>query len=271
MNGFIYINENSYGYHNKPIDSFRAVKKDGIIYPLTNINDNKAFVYGIGRFNVNKKNLIHVPVYSEKQEDWNEYLHKYGMYCLFYSISGNDLNSPDCCVSMQQNEFCSVVKCGIFDYLEFTSSFFEFDKIQRSYISNLKDIYNLDNLYIKPQYKILIFPTKPTMDTILDDSKLEKVYFYTRYQQLLNSDLSIINEYNNIQNEIKKFDNCSMDRELLKKSSSLFAKIVSDLTKQTYDEIKRGDQFPICMKDRISYLYGDRASDLYNSMLNSFI
>ena len=79
----------------------------------------------------------------------------------------------------------------------------------------------------------------PYLDTLTDDSKLERVYRMIRSKEMSDNGLEIVKNAIGI---------CSiLDKE-----------------------IKEGVKFPICMKDRIRKLYGERCSELYQSILDEF-
>lgn len=55
------------------------------IIPSLYYSDKEIFIYGVGYKKIGRS-VVEVPVFDGDSEYWNEYIEKYGIYCLFYSI-----------------------------------------------------------------------------------------------------------------------------------------------------------------------------------------
>lgn len=63
------------------------------LIPITDICEferrHMAFISGLGWIKVKDKNVVEVPFFDfNKENDWKEYIKKYGHYCLYYSLTG---------------------------------------------------------------------------------------------------------------------------------------------------------------------------------------
>jgi hypothetical protein len=185
-------------------DTFYAIKVDGNMHPCTyqtGLNDEstkfESFIRGTG-WKTSKKGY-QIPVFSgNTQEELQAYLDKYGKFCLFYSITGFGLNSGDCVVWAMQQEFNVALSIG-FDYVaKFTKRINDLNtKIQKivmqkhkvdilsktfqwtggRYSEGAQIIGEYDLFYVKPAYSVMAyFLTKPHLDVVSDDRKLEKHY-----------------------------------------------------------------------------------------------
>ena len=58
---------------------------DDILFRQTNTfcGENKVFIRGIGEKKFGKTNKVEVPVFNGNLDEWDEYLAKYGRWCLF--------------------------------------------------------------------------------------------------------------------------------------------------------------------------------------------
>ena len=90
---FFYIGK-SYGSKKIADKSFKAYKykdektKKITLYPIIPslyYSDKEIFIYGVGYKKIGRS-VVEVPVFDGDSEYWNEYIEKYGIYCLFYSI-----------------------------------------------------------------------------------------------------------------------------------------------------------------------------------------
>jgi hypothetical protein len=267
-----------------PNANFLAVKHNKEIYPLHYQDDKKeTFIMGFGYVKIAKKQLFTVPVYSRKVKDWDTYLEKYGKYCLYYSLSGGHLEDRDCCTIRQQEEFYRILHCGgAVKFSQFANNFNKFHKIQEDVIEKLPGICKLysDDIYIKPAYSISILGCAPYMDSINDDRKLEKTYLYIRKHNLkqahrLNDEYAETSKAKDIAfKEMKRLENINCSNveywkmrdkfdELKDQSWNLYCKIDAEITDIALKEIGAGKVFPICMKDRMSFLFGEEAVHHY--------
>jgi hypothetical protein len=182
-----------------------AIKVDGDFHPCTyqrdyiegNSKSYKSFIRGTG-WKTSKKGY-EIPVFTgDTQEELQAYLDKYGKFCLFYSITGFQLGCDDCVVWAMQQEFKVALSIG-FDYVsKFTKRINELNsKIQKiamekhridvlsntfqwtggRYSEDSQIVSEYDLFHVKPAYSIMAyFLTKPHLDVISDDRKLEKYY-----------------------------------------------------------------------------------------------
>jgi len=185
-------------------DFLYAIKVAGDLHPCTyqtNYNDEstkfEAFIRGIGWKKAKKGYKI--PVFKgETLEEMQAYIEQHGKYCLFFSITGFELNSGDCVVWAMQQEFNVALSIGF----EYVSGFVKrlndlnakiqkivMDKYQVDVLSDkmqwtggrysegARIIGQYDLFYVKPAYSLMAyFLTKPHLDVVNDDSKLEKHY-----------------------------------------------------------------------------------------------
>lgn len=226
---------------NREEKTFFAVKYENKTYPLYDQqNIKETFIYGKGYIKVGKRCLLTVPYIEEiNTTTWKEYLYMYGENCLYYSLTGKILSDQDCCESTKRNEFLSIVwnNIDIEKYEQFCALFDKFHAIQEKVLKYI-GIYDflLKDFYIYPSYKIAsFFITRPTFDVVLHDGILWKTY-------------------------IEKLDN---DFKKEGESTQEYIDMIHNLREDKCD-------FPICMKDRITYLFGKEAANIYEQMLTFF-
>lgn len=178
---------------------------DGDFHPCTyqrdyvegNSKSYKSFIRGTG-WKSSKKGYK-IPVFTgNTTEEIQAYIDEYGKFCLFYSITGFQLNCNDCVVWAMQQEFSVALSVG-FDYVaKFTKRVNDLNtKIQKivmdkhkvdvlsntfqwtggKYSENSQIISEYDLFNLRPAYSIMAyFLTKPHVDVLNDDSRLEKHY-----------------------------------------------------------------------------------------------
>lgn len=301
-------------YRSKKIDeeTFKAYKykdkdtKKVILYPIVpSFNDEfptEIFIYGVGRKKIGK-NIIEVPVFDNNFENWNKYLDKYGVYCLFYSIDGTEYNTQDCCWLNRQMEFRSILKYGIEDYIEFINNFSKLYDIQLNTIRNkylpLMREYNCvwgkdETLFreycFSPCYNMVysFITTKYSVDVLSDDKRMEKLYKDYRKADLRSKSVSY-KEYRLLEEKridmykklCEKYGNylygISIDEdtkycEIKDKAHKLFLETEEKIDKQIDIEINTdNDIFPTSVKDRIKYLFGEDATKIYTYLIETFI
>lgn len=189
---FYYIGHDiSYANRNIPKKPFEAVMiKDKktheiTLYPVLDRMYGEFFISHKGWIKKCKTKMI--PLFSLKEKDWEKYRKKYGDYCLFYSLTGNDLVSQDCSITAQQNEYNSlcVEPSRITDYKKFIRLYNKVNEIQRRFFkfSGYKYIdyydYLFTPLYTEPLAKSYM-PITYDVDVYGDDKKLEKAYNYLK-------------------------------------------------------------------------------------------
>ena len=217
-------------------EPFFAIKVKKVLYPCTyqlsaKSGDYRAFVRGTGWKKA--KEAVIIPVYSGTTKDeFEAYLTTYGKECLYYSMTGYELNSNDCCAWHSTQEFQVLLSVG-YDYME--SFHAEISKINTLISNSIKNYLGVteitrwievgDKFYsstdffeVRPCYSMMVyFLTAPHVDVINDDSKLEKHFIA--------------------------------------------------LHKPTEIEM---NNFPESMKDRIIFLFGKDVADLYHSIMSDF-
>jgi hypothetical protein len=228
---FFYIKE-----ENARKSNFKALEFKKEFYPIMDEDSNEIFIKFIGRKKINEKRIREIPFFNLEIENWENYAKKYGKRCLFYSLTGKDLDSDNCCDLSEIREFLSLANNvkELKIYNKFIDTIKEIQKIQNEKLDKLpKEIIwpNKDSFLFFPSYSFLCLITSPMMDTPMDDSKMEKLFKRTKYIGL---------------------------QESLSYSEKL--KIVDD-------SVNDEKEFPIAMYDRITYLYGKNCQELYSKAL----
>lgn len=219
------------------------------LFPIVDnwLGGKEIFIRGGGLFKVNEKRVVEVPLYDyENEGDWNEYLGKYGMYCLFYSLTGEDYFSADCCLLHTRNEFQSLIwnDIDINKYQIYIKAIKRIQEIQKEKLIEYgADKWDIEKCLFYPSYNFgfswLVSP--PYLDTIRDDEKLERCYRMKRSKEM--SDNVGIRTFKD-------------------------AKAFCDIIDMEMDETN--GVFPICMSDRIKFLYGEECQTLYRMILDEF-
>ena len=262
-----------------------TVKNTSVLYPCS-YDDKELFVYGLGWKKLGKKNWINVPLFSGEIEDWDNYLNEYGKDCLFYSLTGYSLQSNDCCASNMISEFLSLLQCkgGIGEYQKYVENIEAIQEIQRevfneklSYMGEYERKSFIDKNLIRPCYRVFLFITTPYLDTPNDDDKLECFYRTYRNHEIKTShpeyarmaelrELVRKEAVENIYSSTQKY--CEHKEEL----DAITERITHNVLDTLADEINEGEKnvFPICMADRIRFLFGDKCHNLYNYILEHF-
>lgn len=267
---FFYLNKENNS--KLPSVSFSAlkVKKDNdfTLYPFSETDSNQVFIYGQGWRKIKTRNKVEVPVFSLDSDDWDYYLEKYGMRCLYFSITGRQYDSPDCCDINMQSEFSSIIKSGVERYVGFIERFLAFHEIQNGVID--RELKRTDNDYpmyrekfiFRPQYYwfYTFCPCECTLDPISDDAKMENFYHLIRHHDLIKAD----KRYTDYE---KMTENGYSDE-----TSSLYNEISRDCNEIVRNEINTDNNvFPCSVKDRIRFLFGEKAEELYTYMMDNFV
>ena len=187
-------------------------------------------------WHIKGEKIVTIPRYDGTIEGWNDYVLKYGYACLFYSLTDYSLHSPDCCALAMQREFKSLIMSnwGLHKYAKFVDCYRRMNDIQ------LNALRKLGNFYKETYYKYLfmpcfslygILPIEPSCDILVDDDKLKRFY----------KDIRI--------GEMVKIGKSELE-------------IIETLDKEIADRI-----FPISVKDRIKYLYGEKCVKLYEQAM----
>lgn len=178
-------------------DHFYAIKVAGEFHPCTYQRDYneestkfESFIRGTG-WKKSKKGYK-IPVFKGSTiEEMQAYIEQHGKFSLFYSITGFQLGSDDCVVWAMKQEFNVSLSIG-FEYVaKFNKRIQDLNaKIQKivmdkhgvdvlsgKFQETKQGRYagSYDLFYVRPHYSIMAyFLTKPHVDVISDDSKLEK-------------------------------------------------------------------------------------------------
>ena len=299
---FFYIGK-SYGSRKVEGDTFKAyrykdkVTKNITLYPIIHTSwsdDKKVFIPGMGYKKIGK-NVVEVPVFDGNPKYWNEYLEKYGAYCLYYSIDGSDYLTMDCCAIQKQCEFRSILYYGVEGYVDFISNFNKLSMIQIATIKAkyypliskyniLKMEYLIDNEWkFTPCFSLYGLPLKYSPNVINDDKCMESLYREYRsavlksdsadYQKAMEMEkhrIAMFNELNNNPNASR--EKWSEYYRLKDSHDELFGKAYEVIDKTVDKEINTdNDVFPTSVADRIRYLFGDEAFTIYNYLVDKYL
>ena len=299
---FFYIGK-SYGSRKVESDTFKAYRyKDKVtkkitlypIIPTSWSDDKKVFIPGMGYKKIGK-NVVEVPVFDGDPKHWNEYLEKYGAYCLYYSIDGSDYLTMDCCAIQKQCEFRSILYYGVEGYVDFISNFNKLSMIQIATIKAkyypliskyniLKMEYLIDNEWkFTPCFSLYGLPLKYSPNVINDDKCMESLYREYRsavlksdsadYQKAMEMEkhrIAMFNELNNNPNASR--EKWSEYYRLKDSHDELFGKAYEVIDKTVDKEINtNNDVFPTSVADRIRYLFGDEAFTIYNYLVDKYL
>lgn len=244
-------------WHKRP-DSFETFKatrikdeKTGrtILYPMSETDGNSVFIYGQGWKKVNKKNIIDVPYFSGNVEDWDNYIEHYGKRCLFFSLTGEDLNSSDAAVWMARKEFAAID--DIRKHTKFMVKLHELQKVQTPIIESYKErvdypLYLVKENLFEPSYdlggkigdgsledrlasRILI---GAHLDPMADERKMRSLYYKLRM------------------------------KELHPDTDTLF-----DTAEEVEAELANDKLWPVSIEDQMLKLYGPKVTSLYKELL----
>ena len=299
---FFYIGK-SYGSCKVEGDTFKAyrykdkVTKNITLYPIIHTSwsdDKKVFIPGMGYKKIGK-NVVEVPVFDGNPKYWNEYLEKYGAYCLYYSIDGSDYLTMDCCATQKQCEFRSILQYGVEGYVDFINNFNKLSMIQIATIKAkyypliskyniLKMEYLIDNEWkFTPCFSLYGLPLKYSPNVINDDKCMESLYREYRsavlksdsadYQKAMEMEkhrIAMFNELNNSPNATH--EKWSEYYRLKDAHDELFGKAYEVIDKTVDKEINTdNDVFPTSVADRIRYLFGDEAFTIYNYLVDKYL
>ena len=299
---FFYIGK-SYGSRKVEGDTFKAYRyKDKVtkkitlypIIPTSWSDDKKVFIPGMGYKKIGK-NVVEVPVFDGNPKYWNEYLEKYGAYCLYYSIDGSDYLSMDCCAYQKQCEFRSILYYGVEDYVDFISNFNKLSMIQIATIkakyypliskyNKIKMDYLIDNEWkFRPCFSLYGASLKYSPNVIDDDKRMESLYREYRsavlksdsadYQKAMEMEkhrIELFNELNHNSNATR--EKWSEYYDLKDTNDELYRKAYEVIGETVDKEINTdNDVFPTSVADRIRYLFGDEAFIIYNYLVDKYL
>lgn len=255
-----------------------VLKKMNIMYPQDLPEKDKIFIYGVGYVKFGKTNKVEVPVFSGEIEDWDDYLEKYGKHCLYYSLTGELLNSGSFVHSEEKKEFDSIFcmdgcyDYGIRDHQKFVEKALRIEEIQNEVLDKLFDNkYLKDKLRFKPVFSIFGCPLIPMYDSLNDDGKLHDFYVEKRLKELYEQHP----KFNEIETLELKMD-CVRDacgrrsheyNKLIEKYDEMYTEIKTDNMRIINKELI--DVFPVSVSDRMKMLYGEECEKLYESVIST--
>lgn len=220
-----------------PEKPFKAYKVKDVYYPSDN-SEGKVFIYGEGW--KKGKSPIEIPLITELTlENVKTHYEKYGKFCTFYAITGFELGSQDCVVSAANREFnvATSFDCS-FEYVancvgQIKSTNQKIFKIMMDkYGIDMESKYNYQYTKDDPEHKHLI---------VRNDLFMIKPSYSLMYYILTKPNLDVIND----------------DSLLWRHYVTMFG-------------VKNKDEFPVCMKDRLTFLFNKEISDDYERILNDF-
>jgi hypothetical protein len=178
-----------------PKEPFLAIKVKGVLHPCSYQSSAKqgkyeTFIRGEGW--KKSKKAIEVPLYAgSSKEEFEAYLNTWGQYCLFYALSGYQLDDNDCCIWQAQQEFRVLMSVG-YDYIQSIcervnaiNELIEAATKAQLGVTELTNWMDLENGYVqkrdlfrvKVHYSMMCyFLVAPHVDVITDDPKLWKHY-----------------------------------------------------------------------------------------------
>lgn len=204
-------------------------------YPCEKGTDNAAFVRGLGW--IKSTNVKQIERFNGNIEDWDNYVKTYGFICMFYSLTDFNFYYNDVSYDREKEEFLSFIMIrkvwGFEKYGKFVNLFKIMNNLQTEVLQDITNSNRERNCALfRPSYSFYCFATKPHIDCILDDSMMEFAYKIKRFKELEGS--------------------------------------FTEKTNKVRKEIEEGKQFPIQMKARINYLYGEYCEKIYSQLLNEF-
>ncbi len=225
-----------------------AIKVGGELHPCTYQSDAKkgkyeSFIRGTGW--KKSKKVYQVPVYKgTTKEEWEAYLNEHGKYCLFYSITGKQLGDDDCVIWGAKQEFHVAIGVGYEYMANFLTKINALNaKIQKIVLEK----HNVDIFSDRMQWN----GGKPTDDGwIISQGNLFVVkpcyslmaYFLTK----------------------PHIDPIVDDQKLWKH-------FVSIVGAKNIDEGEHKEkEFPVSVRDRLTYLFSKEVSDEYAAIMKEF-
>lgn len=206
--------------------------------PCVDINNKgKYFVYGLGWKTINNNNKAEIPHYNKDVDNIKEYADKYGIDCLYYSLTGNDYRKSNCCTLPMQCELRSMLMAeNADDYFEFVDIINKIRKIQTDTIKNDE---NLTETEIESYLRFCLI--EPYF------SYFESVKPYINEDELYDSLFKYF--VNKRRNKLKKRYRYNWDFEDI---------LIEDCF----------SKFPNYLKGRIYYLFGKECADLYEKAIS---
>ena len=267
-----------------PLWDEEQIKNTTVLCPCS-LDDKEVFVYGLGWKKFGKTNKVSVPLFSGELEDWDNYLNEYGKECLFYSLTGYSLKSNDCCANNMISEFLSLLQCkgGIKEYQKYVENVETIQEIQTkvfneklSFMGNYEKKSFIEKNLIRPCYRILFFISTPYFDTPADDDKMETFYRTFRHNEIKTShkDYERMLELTKLMSEEIENGNSYTSPKYLEYKDEyhkIYSAINECVLDTLADEINEDNGvFPVCMKDRMTMLFGEQCTNLYTHIFEQY-
>lgn len=262
-----------------------TIKNTSVLCPC-GLGDKEVFVYGLGWKKLGKKNWVNVPLFSGEIEDWDNYLKEYGKECLFYSLTGYSLKSNDCCANNMVEEFLSLLQCkgGIEQYQKYVENIEAIQEIQTevfneklSYMTDYSRKKFINKNLIRPCYRVFLFISTPYLDTPTDDNKLECFYRTYRNHEIKTSHpdyARMVELRESVRKEAVEnpYVSTEMYYEHKEELDAIRKRITDHILDVLAEETEEGEKnvFPICMADRMKFLFGEECHNLYKYILEHF-
>lgn len=255
------------------------------------------FIYGVGRKKVGKRKLYEIPLFDNEAEHWNDYINQYGKYCLFFSLTGNDYDSMDCCLTSERNEFNSINNYGAVEYVDFIENFLRINELQRKVLEQWHNTYYgsgysidrfVDKYLFRPCYNIYWLSFQYSTDVLEDDKRMEEFYeakrtkelylqhpLYKKHEELRAKAEAFKNQCNQQEygwswKQLNEEGKCWED--LCQDYGDIDRQIYKEVSAQAKNEINEdNDVFPTCMKDRIKFLYGEECEQRYSYICDKYL
>lgn len=265
----------------------KNLEKQIVLYPQTDkicCKENEVFVIGVGKKKFGKTNKIEVPVFSGDINDWDTYLSLYGKECLFYSLTGEDLHQFSASLSQMQTEFLSIIRLNdIHKYMDYVCKVKRIQQVQRNVIcekffeksSSWRLNYYYQNWLFRPSYRIGgFFISTPLLNPIDDDDKCESFYRSYRMDELEQSHPKYA-EKKRLREAMNEIGVDNYYTKEYKELSEPYNEISREITLFVNDKLSEeingeNPRFPVSVKDRVKYLYGEEVCELYTDIIDKF-
>lgn len=173
---------------------------------------------------------------------------------------------------------------GIEQYQKFVESIETIQEIQtKVFNEKLSFMYDyqrktfIEKNLIRPCFRIFIMIMSPYLDTPKDDDKLETFYRTYRKHEIETShpDYKRMIEVKGLMNDEANNGSFYYTQKYLdykQEYDTLYHTITCYVTDTLAEEIGEGEKnvFPVCMSDRMKFLFGDECNDLYDYILQHF-
>ena len=230
---FIYLKPTSWS----PKESFYAIKHGNELHPCTYHSDAikgkyESFIRGEGWKKSKTATLI--PLFTGTTiPEFEDYIKQWGKACFFYSVTGKQINDDDCIVWAARQEFMSAMGVGMEYYQKFVTAI-------RAINDKIYEVMEKRGFDIHQQYI-----TK------------DEVFYSTRDFFVVRPSYSIM-----------AYFITAPTVDVIEDDAKLWKHYVEEYRPETDEELN--NVFPVCMKDRITFLFGIEVSDMYEKLMKDF-